>query len=292
MTNEEENNNEQDIVIDENDNFEIDFQYDGIPEIFFDTETTGKLAKYCGIVELGMVKRIGGPDGQIVGKLHLYFKHNPSDRWEDKAQEVHKLSREFLADKPSFDEEAEKIINFVKGCDIIAHNANFDIKFINKELERAKFDNIYSYINKVYDTEKMSKAARSGAGKRHSLDALNKEFEFDDSIREKRHGALIDAELLVPVFDKLKSMTDGKISNYEEDIPRKPIEYITNLGGFQIPMITISESDRLANESILNDIEKEEKIVPIARKKDEPQQEKPAENKNESAGKFSLKNMI
>lgn len=108
-------------------------------------------------------------DKKIVDTLQIYFKYNPDDKWEEGAFKVHGLSREFLKDKSLFAEEADKIIEFIKGGDMIAHNAPFDIDFLNKELERAKRGSVYDYIHKVYDTLKISKAARAGKKATHLM---------------------------------------------------------------------------------------------------------------------------
>lgn len=253
-----------------------------IPLVFFDTETTGKAHKHCGVVEAGFIKQIGG---KTVDILHLYFQHNPADKWEDEAQKVHGLSREFLKDKPLFEEKAQDIINFITGCDMVAHNAQFDVDFLNKEFARAKFDNLFKYVGKVHDTLKMAKAARPG--KKNSLDALTDEYKIDRTKRADFHGALIDTELLIEVYYKLQEITNGRIIDYETDIPREPIRYLEDLGGFKIPSIMISEEDLKANEAILNDIEKEEKITPIARA-EKGVNVQTTEKKEEKTIKFSL----
>lgn len=251
-----------------------------IPKVFFDTETTGKSNKYCGIVEIGLIKRI---DDIVVDQLHLYFKHNPEDKWEDGAFKVHGLTQEFLKDKPSFAEEAENIVNFITGCDLIAHNATFDVDFLSKELNRAKMGDTYQYINHVYDTLKMSRAARPG--KKHSLDMLCQEFDIDKSARSEFHGALIDASLLLPVYDKLHDMTKGRINNFEEDVPRSEIKFV-DLKGFVLPEISLSEEDIKAHNAIIADIEEKEKVIPIEKKSKEVTVE--VEEKKEEKKKFSI----
>lgn len=249
-------------------------------EIFFDTETTGRSYKTAGIVDIGLIKRIGGPKGSIE-TLQFYFKNKSSDVWEMEAQKVHGLTQEFLADKPYFEEKAQEIVDFISGAEMIAHNADFDIDFLNKELLRAGFDNIYNYIVKVKDTLKMSTLVR--AGKKHGLNFLADDLKVDRSARNEYHGALIDASLLPPIHDQLKVMIEEKGEvDYESDIPRKPVDKIPNLGNFKIPTIILSEEDRKANEDILNDMEKETKVTPIAKqtsaKVEEPQEQpKPKE---------------
>lgn len=253
------------------------------PEIFFDTETTGKSHKYCGIVELGMIKR---QNGEIIDKLYYKFRYNPEDKWEDEAEKVHQLTREQLKDEPLFEEEAEKIIKFISGCDLIAHNANFDADFLSKELKRAKYEDTYHYVHKVYDTIKMSKAARPG--KKHSLNALCSEFEIDMGDRNTRHAALEDAELLIPVFDRLSSMTKGKMNNFIDDLPRSEIHFV-DLKGISLPTFTLSKEDELEHQSIIKDIEEKEKIIPIEKSRNASNiVDNKIDNKKEEKKKYNM----
>jgi DNA polymerase-3 subunit epsilon len=114
------------------------------------------------------------------------------------AEKVHGLTNEFLFDKPKFIEIADSFLDFIGDSNLIAHNADFDINFLNSELVRAKKDKINN--NRVVDTLKIARSKFPGA--RNSLDALCKRFFVDNSNRSL-HGALLDSELLAEVYLEL-----------------------------------------------------------------------------------------
>lgn len=163
-------------------------------EIVLDTETTG-LDPSAGhrVVELGCVELF---NTVATGKtFHVYL--NPEMVMPAGAQEVHGLSDEFLADKPLFAEQADAFLEFIGDAQIVAHNATFDIGFLNAELARLGKPKL---ANSYIDTVTM--ARRKFPGQRASLDALCDKFGIDNSSRTK-HGALLDAELLAEVYLEL-----------------------------------------------------------------------------------------
>lgn len=252
-------------------------------EVFFDTETTSNSPKTGGIIDLGMIKRI---NGVIVARKQMYFKYNPEDKWEEGAFKVHKITKEFLEDKEPFAYYAEEIIDFIRGADMIAHNATFDISMLSKELERAKFENVFSYIKKVHDTIRMSKLVRPG--KKHKLDQVCNYYGIDTKGRDDRHTALEDTEILIEVHDRLAIDIAGRTVDYESDIPRKPIQRITSLSNIQLPTISLSQDDLLAHNAILDDIQKEDKVTPIARISEITNEEKNQKKEEDKPRKFSM----
>jgi DNA polymerase-3 subunit epsilon len=163
-------------------------------EIVLDTETTG-LDPLAGhrVVELGCVEL---ENMVATGRtFHAYF--NPEMAMPAGAQDIHGLSDEFLADKPRFAEKAEEFLEFVGDAQLVIHNAQFDIGFLNAELERVGMAKL---INAYVDT--VSVARRKFPGQRASLDALCERFGIDNSSRTK-HGALLDSELLAEVYLEL-----------------------------------------------------------------------------------------
>ena len=165
-------------------------------EIVLDTETTG-LDPYSGhrVVEIGCVELMGGlRTGQV---FHCYL--NPEREVPDEAFRVHGLSTEFLAGQPVFAEKVDDFLEFVKDSPLVIHNAAFDMKFMNYELERLGFAAMP--ITRAVDTVMI--ARRKFPGSPASLDALCKRFEIDLSSRTK-HGALLDAELLADVYLELQ----------------------------------------------------------------------------------------
>jgi len=168
-------------------------------EIIFDTETTGLESKSDRVIEIGGVELINNfPTGRT---LHLYI--NPGDRKvHPDALAVHGITDEFLKDKPSFADVVDQIIEFFDGAKWIAHNATFDMGFINAELERLGMPPIQS--DRVVDT--LAMARRKHPMGPNSLDALCRRYGIDNAHRTK-HGALLDSELLAEVYIE---MTGGR----------------------------------------------------------------------------------
>ncbi len=168
-------------------------------EIIFDTETTGLEAKVDRIIEIGGVELINNfPTGKT---LHLYI--NPGDRKvHPDALAVHGITDEFLKDKPPFAEVAGQIVEFFEGAKWIAHNATFDIGFINAEFERLGLPPVM--MDQVVDT--LAMARRKHPMGPNSLDALCRRYGIDNTHRTK-HGALLDSELLAEVYIE---MTGGR----------------------------------------------------------------------------------
>jgi DNA polymerase III subunit epsilon len=167
----------------------------GLRQIAFDTETTGfDPATGHRVVEIGCVEMV---DYVRTGQtFHTYL--NPERDMPPDAQKVHGLSSEFLADKPKFAHIAKGFLAFVGESVLVAHNASFDMKFINHELRVAGFPEFAD--NRSIDTVQM--ARKKYPGQPASLDALCRRFMIDLSARTK-HGALLDAELLADVYLEL-----------------------------------------------------------------------------------------
>jgi len=166
-----------------------------VREIVLDTETTGfDSAGSDRIVEIGCVELVNHiPSGQ---NWHVYV--NPERDMPQGAYEVHKLSEEFLSDKPVFADIADDFVDFIDDSRLIIHNASFDIGFLNAELVR--LDRTAITMDRVFDT--LALARRKHPGASNSLDALCRRYQVDSSSRTS-HGALIDAELLAKVYVEL-----------------------------------------------------------------------------------------
>lgn len=164
-------------------------------EIVLDTETTGLDPKSGHrIVEIGCVELINHvPTGEV---YHQYI--NPERDMPAEAERVHGLSETFLKDHPVFAEVSEKFIAFVGDATLVIHNAQFDMGFINAELDRVNIEAIPMY--RAIDTVSMARKKFPGA--QASLDALCRRFGIDLSGREL-HGALLDAQLLADVYLEL-----------------------------------------------------------------------------------------
>lgn len=164
-------------------------------EVVLDTETTG-FDPVSGdrLVEIGCLELWNHiPTGK---NLQLYL--NPERDMPEAAFQIHGLSAEFLSDKPKFAEVVDKFLDFVGDAPLVIHNAEFDMKFINFELERA--GKISIPMARAVDTVRMARVKFPGAPA--SLDALCKRFSIDNSARSL-HGALLDAQLLAEVYIEL-----------------------------------------------------------------------------------------
>jgi len=164
-------------------------------EIVFDTETTG-LDPLQGdrLVEIGCIELVNRfPTGKT---FHFYF--NPERDMPEAAFRVHGLSIDFLKDKPLFAEKAEELMAFLGDAQLVAHNAMFDLGFLNAELERAGVAGVSR--ERMIDTLLLARRKHPGGSNR--LDDLCVRYSIDNSRRTK-HGALLDAELLAEVYVEL-----------------------------------------------------------------------------------------
>jgi DNA polymerase III subunit epsilon len=191
-----------------------------VREVVFDTETTG-LDPIGGdrVIEIAAIEIIN--DKLTDRFFHVYI--NPQRDIPDSAFRVHGISREFLNDKPIFEDIIEEFIKFIGEDPIIAHNAEFDLKFLNEELRRAGRPSLEN--NLVIDTLVLARKKHPGAA--NSLDALCARYRIDRSRRTK-HGALIDTEILAEVYLELKCGRQKSLSFHVQKEARK-IEH----GGLQ-----------------------------------------------------------
>ena len=164
-------------------------------EIVLDTETTGlEPREGHRIVEIGAVELFNHlPTGNT---YHQYI--NPQRDMPAEALAVHGITEEFLADKPVFKAVAQAFVDFVGDAKLVIHNAAFDMKFLNAELEWCGYRTLP--MQQAVDT--LAIARRKFPGAQSSLDALCRRFAIDNSRREK-HGALLDAEILAEVYLEL-----------------------------------------------------------------------------------------
>ena len=169
-------------------------------KIFLDTETTG-LSPEAGhrIIEIGCVELENGMRTQ--NNFHCYV--NPELDIDEAALKVHGITAAFLNEKPLFKDIASKLITYLKGAQLIIHNAPFDIGFLNYELGRLgrEFGSITDYCT-VFDT--LVFARKKHVGQKNNLDALCKRYGVDNTGRDL-HGALLDAELLADVYLAMKT---------------------------------------------------------------------------------------
>ena len=222
-------------------------------QIFLDTETTGFNANVAQnpdrMVEIGCVELV---NRKLTGN-NLHFYLNPERDSEEGALRVYGLTTEFLSDKPKFAAIAQQLIDYVAGAEVIAHNAPFDLSFLDAELVRAGHKPFKKYVDTVTDTLVMAK--EMFPGKRNSLDALCDRLEVDNSGRTL-HGALLDAELLADVYINMTRGQDALLmdvgSANEDGVKVVQID----LSSFVLPVVAANAQELTAHEEVLDQIDK------------------------------------
>jgi len=223
-------------------------------QVVLDTETTG-LEPEAGhrIIEIGCVELV---NRRLTSRrFHRYV--NPGRPVDRAAVDVHGIEDDFLAKQPGFADVAREFLEFVQGAELVIHNADFDVEFINHELRR--IDGVPREIRDccgVLDT--LALARRLHPGQRNSLDALAKRYSVDNSKRDL-HGALLDAQILTEIY---LSMTGGQASlsldGREEaaaagaPLADEPIER----AGLELPVLLASGEELAAHETLLAKIAK------------------------------------
>ncbi|NDY90770.1 DNA polymerase III subunit epsilon [Ideonella livida] len=223
-------------------------------QIFLDTETTG-LSPEQGdrVVEIGCVEMEAR---QLTGRtLHLYL--NPERKSSEEAVRVHGLTDEFLAGQRRFAEVAQEFLEFVRGAELIIHNAAFDVGFLNAELTRLRQPPLSTQVGAITDSLLMARELYPG--KANSLDALCRRLEVDNSNRTF-HGALLDAGLLAEVYIR---MTRGQKSLVMEEEGESQVPAAglldtaeVDLSGFVLPVLEPDDLEREAHVAALKDLDK------------------------------------
>ncbi len=222
-------------------------------QIFLDTETTGLYPDQGHrVIEIAAIETFNRrPTGN---HFHKYI--NPEREIDAAAQEVHGITLEFLQDKPLFDAISDDFIHFVKDCELIIHNAPFDVGFLNSELGRIGLQPVQQVCGKITDTLKMAKDARPG--QRNNLDALCRHFGIDNS-RRTLHGALLDAELLAEVYMALTRGQDSLMMDleHEEVMQHNTVSDLSRAK----PRVLIADKDECtAHEKYLEGLEANDKF--------------------------------
>lgn len=225
-------------------------------QVVLDTETTG-LEPAAGhrIIEIGCVEIVNRR--RTGNKFHRYI--NPGRAVEAGALQVHGIDDEFLASQPRFAEIADELLEFIRGAELVIHNADFDVEFLNHELRR--LENVPHQIRdccSVLDT--LALARRLHPGQRNSLDALAKRYDVDNSKRELHgHGALLDAQILAEVY---LSMTGGQVAlslDSEEQVAATAVaaaEQRVEREGLDLVVWRASAEEEAAHEAMLAGIAK------------------------------------
>ncbi len=218
-------------------------------QIVLDTETTGLSAEAGDrIIEIGCVELLGR---KLTGNNKHFYLNPERDSHED-ALKVHGISSEFLRDKPKFEAVADELLDYLQGAEVIIHNAQFDVGFLNKELELAGRPPLGQFVDSVTDTLAMAK--EMFPGKRNSLNALCDRLDVDNSTRTL-HGALLDAELLADVYINLTRGQEALLMDVEASDDAGVIVARVDLSRFDLPVLRANEQEAAAHEDILSQLD-------------------------------------
>ena len=218
-------------------------------QLVLDTETTGlEPSQGHRIIEIGVVEMI---DRRLTGNnFHIYLQ--PDREIDAGAIEVHGITNEFLADKPRFEDIAQELADYLRGAEVIIHNAPFDVGFIDAEYQRMENGLTMASLCEVIDTLVMAREMHPG--QRNSLDALCGRYDVDNKHRTK-HGALLDSEILADVY---LAMTGGQKSlgweaddDKEGDSNTKGIRRV-NRKGLSLRVLKANADELAAHEERLD----------------------------------------
>jgi DNA polymerase-3 subunit epsilon len=213
-------------------------------QIVLDTETTG-LEAHLGhrLVEIGAVEMIGRrPTGN---HFHTYL--NPQRAIDEEASRVTGIKDEHLVDKPLFIEKVDEFLEFIRGAELIIHNAAFDVGFLNAELKRAgaQYGQIADHAT-VLDTLLM--ARQMYPGQRNSLDALCKRLGVDNTKRDL-HGGLLDAQLLADVYIAMTTGQGGLEFAFDANDERSRTSVLQDIVIKRRPLVRHADPEELARHA-------------------------------------------
>jgi len=220
-------------------------------QIVLDTETTG-LNPQLGdrIIEIGCVEIL---NRRLTGnRFHRYI--NPEREVEEGALREHGLTGEFLADKPKFSEVAAEFLEYVRGAELIIHNAAFDVEFLNVELDRIGAEAIEGQVAGVLDT--LAQARELHPGRKNSLDALCERYQVDNAHRTL-HGALLDAELLAEVYLAMTRGQESLAIELERPRPAADLQAGRLAGRPALVVLRASDAEAAAHLRVLEGIAKD-----------------------------------
>ena len=217
-------------------------------QIVLDTETTGlDIANNHRIIEIAGVELINRKLTKNSYQIYL----NP-ERTVGRSFQIHGLSDDFLSDKPLFIDVYQEFLDFIKDSELLIHNAEFDIGFLNHELKLAKLDlKIEDHVSKITDT--LSIAREKHPGQRNSLEVLTDRYQITGYDRSY-HGALIDSEILADVY---LAMTGGQRDlGFDENTSRELQSNSSDSASndFNLVSIETSKDDADKHEIYLNSL--------------------------------------
>ena len=214
-----------------------------------DTETTGLSASLGDrVIEIGCIELLS----RRVSDNHFHRYVNPERKSEEGALRVHGLTDEFLADKPKFAEIAAYFLDYVRGAELVIHNADFDVEFLDLELGRAGFGRLRDQVAGIVDT--LALARELHPGKRNSLDALCERYAVDNAHRTL-HGALLDARLLAEVYLAMTRGQDSLAMDLETAAEQAAVT--ARIDASKLVVLRATADEERAHEAYLDGMAKE-----------------------------------
>lgn len=222
-----------------------------VRQIVLDTETTGLNARLGDrVIEIGCIEI----RNRRVSDRHFHVYLNPERDIEEGAAKVHGLTREFLGDKPRFADVARDFLDYVRDAELVIHNAEFDVEFLDRELALASLRPLGEHVAGVVDT--LALARELHPGKRNSLDALCERYAIDNAHRTL-HGALLDAELLAEVYLAMTRGQDSLMMELDASESRQESETKIDASGLRV--LRASAEEIAAHEQYLESLAGEAK---------------------------------
>ncbi len=218
-------------------------------QIVLDTETTGLSASLGDrVIEIGCIELLS----RRVSENHFHRYVNPERKSEEGALRVHGLTDEFLADKPKFADIARPFLDYVQGAELVIHNADFDVEFLDLELERAGLGRLKDHVAGVVDT--LALARELHPGKRNSLDALCERYAVSNAHRTL-HGALLDARLLAEVYLAMTRGQDSLAMDLETAAEQAAVT--ARIDASKLVVLRATQEEERAHEAYLDGMAKE-----------------------------------
>lgn len=230
-------------------------------QIILDTETTGLDPKSGHrVIEIGCIELV---NRKFTGEqYHIYL--NPDRDSDEAALEVHGLTSEFLSDKPRFKDIYEEFLKFISGSELLIHNAEFDVNFLDHEIKllSKQLPTVSDSVIKITDTLQI--AREKHPGQRNSLDALVKRYEIGGYDREL-HGALLDSQILGDVYLSMtggQSNLDFSVSATEQEVKENGSSNQLN-SELNLKVIELTEEENKSHKEYLLRMKEETGIDPL-----------------------------
>lgn len=229
-------------------------------QIVFDTETTGlKPEDGHRIVEIGAVELI---DGQKTGRTY-HTLLNPERHIPEEVVRVHQIDDAKVKNAPFFRDVVDEFLNFIKDSELLIHNADFDIKFVNSELDKVNKGKIWDHVKNAVCTLKLSKRLFEEE-RSHSLDSMCKRFNVDLSQREEEgHGALLDCQLLADCYIEINRIHSSEDIEADLEQTNWVRPEVKRFNGLKLKRTTVSAKEELEHNQFLNKLAEKENVTPI-----------------------------